>query len=283
MPVDIYIGGAEHAVLHLLYSRFWHKVLYDAGYVKDKEPFQKLVNQGMILGENGEKMSKSRGNVINPDVVVAAYGADALRLYEMFMGPLEKSKPWSTTGIEGIYRFLGRVWRCFFNDQDQLHPFSDAPPEPGLNALFHETVKKVTDDIENLRFNTAISQMMILVNEITKQEARNKTILQGLALLLSPFAPHLGEELHLALGHQESLTYAPWPRYDEALLVKQEFSLAVQINGKLREQLTMPEGCTQEQALAAAQASERLAKYLAEGELKKVIYVPGKILNLVIK
>ncbi|MDX2469525.1 MAG: leucine--tRNA ligase [SAR324 cluster bacterium] len=284
MPVDIYIGGAEHAVLHLLYARFWHKVLYDEGIVKNKEPFQRLVNQGMILGEDGNKMSKSKGNVINPDQVVEEFGADALRLYEMFMGPLEKSKPWNTSGLEGISRFLNRVWRLYFNEDDQIDPnITDTPAKDPVNALYHETVKKVTDDTEGLRFNTAISQMMIFTNEMTKEKAKNKEMLQNFALLLSPYAPHLAEELWTALGGKGSLSEVPWPSFDEKYLSKSEIKLPVQINGKMRDTLILPEGVTQEEALAAAKASEKVAKHLTGKELFKVIFVKGKILNLVVK
>ncbi len=284
MPVDIYIGGAEHAVLHLLYARFWHKVLYDEGIVKDKEPFQRLVNQGMILGEDGNKMSKSKGNVINPDLVVEEFGADALRLYEMFMGPLEKSKPWNTSGLEGISRFLNRVWRIYFNEDDQVDAsITDTAASDSALALYHETVKKVTEDTEGLRFNTAISQMMIFTNEMTKEKAKNKEMLQNFALLLSPYAPHLAEELWSALGGEGSLSAVQWPRFDEKYLSKSEIKIPVQINGKVRDTLTLPEGVSQDEALSAAKASEKVAKYLEGKELFKVIFVKGKILNLVVK
>jgi len=284
MPVDLYVGGAEHAVLHLLYARFWHKVLYDQGHVSTPEPFGKLVNQGMILGENGEKMSKSRGNVINPDVIVEQFGADSLRLYEMFMGPLEKAKPWSTSGLEGINRFLGRVWRLLMNEEDQLLDFAEGQDlEPGLEKLYHETVKKVTEDLDNLRFNTAISQLMILVNELTGQKQRPRFVLEGLVLLLAPFAPHLSEELWSQLGNQTTLAYEPWPQYDGEKLKATSLNLPVQILGKHRETLKISPGATQEEVLAMAKSSEKVMKHLEGKNLVKVIYIQDKILNLVVK
>ncbi|OFZ54666.1 MAG: leucine--tRNA ligase, partial [Bdellovibrionales bacterium RIFOXYC1_FULL_54_43] len=223
MPVDFYLGGPEHAVGHLLYARFWTKVLFDAGLTTHDEPFQKLVHQGMILGEDGEKMSKSRGNVINPDQVVAQYGADTLRMYEMFMGPLERDKPWSTTAIEGVYRFVQRTWRAFIDDGDEEHPsepkllVSDTQPTQEDLKLTHKTIKKVTEDIENLRFNTAISQMMVFINHVTKLKDRPRACLRPFVQLLNPFAPHLAEELWFRLGETTSLTYAEWPTFDPAL------------------------------------------------------------------
>ncbi|MDT8447190.1 MAG: leucine--tRNA ligase [bacterium] len=284
MPVDLYVGGAEHAVLHLLYSRFWHKVLYDRGEVSTKEPFEKLVNQGMILGENGEKMSKSRGNVINPDDIVAQFGADSLRLYEMFMGPLEKSKPWSTSGLEGINRFLARFWRLFVDEEDQLSAaLVETEASEEITRLYHETVKKVTEDLEALRFNTAISQLMIAVNEWTGQSQRNRSQMSGLVLLLSPFAPHLAEELWQKLGSGETLAYQPWPTFDESKLVSQSITLPVQVLGKHRDSLEVPPGSSQEEVLALAMASEKVQKYTEGKQVVKVIYVPDKILNLVVK
>ena len=284
MPVDLYIGGAEHAVLHLLYSRFWHKVLYEQGHVSTKEPFQKLVNQGMILGENGEKMSKSRGNVINPDDIVKEYGADSLRLYEMFMGPLEKSKPWSTSGLEGIHRFLNRFWRLYLDDQDQLlDNLTEAQPSAEIERLYHETVKKVTEDLEALRFNTAISQLMIMVNELTGQPERNRTMLKGLVLLLSPFAPHLAEELWSQLGGTQTLAYEPWPGFDPSKLKQDQVTIPVQVLGKHRDNLTIPLGASEAEVLALAKQSEKVQKQLEGKTLVKVIYVPDRILNLILK
>lgn len=284
MPVDIYIGGAEHAVLHLLYSRFWHKVLYDLGHVSTKEPFQRLVNQGMILGENGVKMSKSLGNVINPDDVVSEYGADVLRMYEMFLGPLEKAKPWSTSGLEGIDRFLNRAWRVIVGDDDQLSTtVTDDVADENLDRLLHQTIKKVTDDIENLRFNTAISQLMILCNEFVNAKQQNRQQLKTFVLLLSPFAPHLGEELWQRLGGESSLAYEPWPQFDEALLVSETCLIPVQVNGKVRDNVTVPQDSDQEQVLTEAKESAKVQKYIDGKDLVKVIYVPKKIMNIVVR
>ena len=235
MPVDLYIGGSEHAVLHLLYSRFWHKVLFDIGVVTTPEPFKKLVHQGIVLGEDNQKMSKSRGNVVNPDEIMDQFGADAVRLYEMFMGPLEAMKPWSTRGVEGITRFLERVWRLMVTEDGTLSPavVSTAPSLEHQRVL-HQTIKKVTEDIEELRFNTAISQMMVFTNELTKAEQRPRAVLEPFVLLLSPFAPHLAEELWGILGHTPSVSQQPWPSFDPALTVSDRLTIPVQINGKLR-------------------------------------------------
>ena len=222
MPVDLYVGGAEHAVLHLLYARFWHKVLFDRGYVSTPEPFQKLVNQGMILGENGEKMSKSRGNVVNPDEVVKEYGADALRLYEMFMGPLEAVKPWSMDGVSGVRGFLDRVWRMILDDRAEavaLNPaVQDVEPTAKQNRVLHKTIKAVTDDLEHMSFNTAIARMMEFTNFFLKSEVRPRLAMEKLVLLLSPLAPHIAEELWQALGHADTLAYEPWPAFDAAAI-----------------------------------------------------------------
>ena len=283
MPVDIYIGGAEHAVLHLLYSRFWHKVLYDLGHVSTKEPFQKLVNQGMILGENGVKMSKSLGNVINPDDVVAEYGADTLRMYEMFMGPLEKSKPWSAKGLEGMYRFLKRVWRMIIDEDGGLNAFvTEEPADEKIVCLVHETIKKVTEDIENLRFNTAISQMMVCSNDLSDTIKRNKSLLKSFVLLLSPFAPHVSEELWHRLGGRNTLAYETWPEYDENKLIKAECKIPVQINGKVRDNITIPIDSNQEIAMETAGQADKVKKYLEDQKIRKIIFVPNKILNIVI-
>ena len=283
MPVDIYIGGAEHAVLHLLYARFWHKVLYDLGCVSTKEPFQKLVNQGMILGENGVKMSKSLGNVVNPDDVIEEFGADTLRLYEMFMGPLEKSKPWNAKGLEGMSRFLKRVWRLVVEDDDSLSSsISDAPIDKEQEKLLHETIKKVTEDLDALRFNTAISQMMIFCNEITNAKLRNREMLKTFVSLLNPFAPHLAEELWSRLGGQDGMTYKDWPSYDESLLVKKEIKIPVQINGKVRDNIIIPAGCSQDEALEGAKQSTKVQGYLEGKTIRKVIFINNKILNIVV-
>lgn len=353
MAVDLYVGGAEHAVLHLLYSRFWHKVLFDRGHVHTAEPFTKLVNQGMILGEmeyvgfrkagepdqakgwvsaalvdfetgqdksSGEKleraklseeavekqgdgfvlksnphirvdaraakMSKSRGNVINPDDVVQEYGADSMRLYEMFMGPLEAVKPWSTRGVEGVYRFLGRVWRLFIDDRSEamslLASVQDAEPDRETLKRLHRTIQKVTDDLDGMRFNTAISAMMEFVNHLTRLELRSRRALEPFLLLLAPFAPHLAEELWAALGHSKSLAYEPWPTFDPALTKDDAIEVPVQINGKLRSKITVPAEADQEMLRATALADEKIKPQLDGKQIKKIIVVPGKLVNIVI-
>ncbi|GAI15707.1 unnamed protein product, partial [marine sediment metagenome] len=239
--VDLYIGGAEHAVLHLLYSRFWHKLLYDLGYVSTKEPFKKLVNQGMILGEDGQKMSKSRGNVVNPDKVIVDYGADSMRLYEMFMGPLEAIKPWNMQGVEGVYRFLQKVWRAIIDKEtgelDEM--IQEAKADEATLRLLHQTIKKVGYDIETFGFNTAISAMMIFVNHLGKQTVRPKAVVEKFVLILAPFAPHIAEELWGRLGHTDSLVYEPWPEYDKELIKEKEIELAVQLNGKIKDRMAL--------------------------------------------
>ena len=274
LPVDLYVGGAEHAVLHLSYARFWHKVLYDAGVVPTKEPFKKLVHQGMILGEDGQKMSKSRGNVVNPDDIVREFGADAMRIYEMFMGPLEATKPWSTSSIAGVRRFLDRVFNA------TLRADSDVKPDASLTRLLHRTIRKVTEDIEGMRFNTAISAMMVLSNELLKLDEVPSEALEVLAKLLHPFAPHLGEEVWEMLGHRPSIQNEPWPAYDPALCEEDEVEVPVQINGKVRGRITLPKDATEAQALAAAR--QTLASQLEGKPLRKTIWVPGKILNLIL-
>jgi leucyl-tRNA synthetase len=347
MPVDLYIGGAEHAVLHLLYSRFWHKVLFDRGHVHTPEPFMKLVNQGMILGEmeftgfkkagqwisvtevdadeartkaRGEecervklaedqvekqgdgfvlktdstiridarayKMSKSRGNVINPDQVVREYGADSMRLYEMFMGPLEATKPWSMRGVEGVYRFLGRVWRLLIDDRAETMKLSaavqDVPPDRDTLRKLHQTIKKVTDDLDGMRFNTAIAAMMELANHLTRMEVRPRAVFDPFVLILSPFAPHLAEELWAALGHPQTLAYEPWPTYDEELLrAEGMIDIPVQINGKLRSKISVPADADEETMRAKALADERVRELLAGKQVRKVIVVPKKLVNIV--
>jgi len=345
MPVDLYVGGAEHAVLHLLYARFWHKVLYDAGVVSTQEPFQRLVNQGMILGEveytafydesgapvsaefagddhrdtrtmaklvaerieeefvekQGDffvlrensairvtarafKMSKSRGNVINPDDVVRDYGADTLRLYEMFMGPLEQVKPWSMKGVEGVHRFLNRVWRLFVDDRaDALLPeIAAAAPTRDQLRWLHRTIQDVTADLDTLRFNTAISTMMEFVNECQRWTQRPRAVLETFVLLLSPFAPHLAEELWQRLGHAGTLAYEPWPACDTACLVQDTMEIPVQVNGKLRGKVTVPTGAAQAEIVAVAQAEATIAPHLAGKTIRKQIFVPGRLLNLVV-
>jgi leucyl-tRNA synthetase len=350
MPVDLYVGGAEHAVLHLLYARFWHKVLFDRGHVHTAEPFQRLVNQGMILGEaayyptpeaikkaedgtgsvrlakllsmkdvvapaavftedgiiprggkffwkeddkvelvqRAEKMSKSRGNVINPDDVVQQYGADSLRLYEMFMGPLEAVKPWSMRGVEGVYRFLSRVWRLFIDDRVEevklLDSVKDAEPDKETLRQLHRTIKKVTEDLDGMRFNTAIAAMMEFTNHLTPLTVRPRAVLEKFVLILSPFAPHLAEELWQALGHKETLAYEPWPSFDEALTKDEEIEVPVQINGKLRARLLVPVDVAHDKVKleAAALADPKVKELIAGKQIKKIIVVPGKLVNIVV-
>jgi leucyl-tRNA synthetase len=283
MPVDLYVGGAEHAVLHLLYARFWHKVLYDVGVVSTPEPFLKLLHQGTILGEDGSKMSKSLGNVVDVDEMIDRYGADAVRLYEMFMGPLEASKPWSTASVEGITRFLDRVWRLVVDeDGARSRALADEPPDAGTLRLLHKTIRKVTEDVDALAFNTAIAQLMVFTNEMTKLERRPRAAVEPFVLLLSPFAPHLGEELWNRLGHGESLAHEPWPAWDPALVVDETVTVAVQVNGKLRATLELARGADQAAVQAAALADERVRRYVDGAELRKVIHVPDKLLNLVV-
>jgi leucyl-tRNA synthetase len=287
MPVDLYIGGAEHAVLHLLYSRFWHKVLYDRGIVKSPEPFQKLVNQGMILGENNEKMSKARGNVVNPDSVVSEYGADSLRLYEMFMGPLEQSKPWSMQGVNGVFGFLNRAWRLVIDERAEDMRLNaaivDRPPTAEENRELHKTIGVVTDHIAGLAFNTAISRMMEFTNYFTTASERPRSAMEQFVLLLSPFAPHIAEELWQALGHTQSLAHEPWPEFNPQLAKEDLVEIPVQINGKVRSKVMVPPDADAKQLEAAARADARTAELLAGKQIMKVIPVPGRLINFVVK
>jgi leucyl-tRNA synthetase len=328
MPIDLYVGGAEHAVLHLLYARFWHKVLYDRGHVSTVEPFQKLVNQGMILGEatyypagamgcgthggysekdvvrkggrwclksdesvevvpRAEKMSKSRGNVINPDAIVKEYGADSLRLYEMFMGPLEAAKPWSMEGVNGVRGFLDRVWRMIVNDRAETLELNaavqDVEPTDEQSRVLHKTIKAVTDDIEAMAFNTAIARMMEFTNYFGRQDPRPKSVMEQFILVLSPFAPHLAEELWRLLGHNDTLAYEDWPEYDEALTRDEVIEVPVQINGKLRSKIQVLADITKEDLEAAARADVQIATHLAGKTVAKVIVVPGRLVNFVAK
>ncbi len=281
MPVDLYIGGSEHAVLHLLYSRFWHKVLYDIGVVSTPEPFRKLVHQGIVLGEDNQKMSKSRGNVVNPDEMMDQFGADAVRLYEMFMGPLEAMKPWSTRGVEGITRFLERVWRLMVDEEGRLSSaVSSSVPSLDHQRLLHQTIKKVTEDIEQLRFNTAISQMMIFTNEMTKAEQRSRVLIEPFLLLLSPFAPHLAEELWALLGHHPSVSQQPWPVFDPALTVSDRLTIPIQVNGRLRAKIEVGTDAAREQVEGLARIEA--AEWLQGKEPKKVVYVEKKLINFVV-
>ena len=281
MPVDLYIGGSEHAVLHLLYARFWHKVLFDIGVTSTPEPFMKLVHQGIVLGEDNQKMSKSRGNVVNPDEMIDQFGADAVRLYEMFMGPLEAMKPWSTRGVEGVTRFLERVWRLMVDEQGRLSSaVVSTTPSLGHEQLLHQTIKKVTEDIEALRFNTAISQMMIFTNEMTKAQQRPRGVIEPFVLLLSPFAPHVAEELWSVLGHRPSVSQRPWPTFDPAMTVSERVIIPIQVNGRLRAKIEVPIEAVREdiERLARTEAAE----WLQGKEPKKVIYVHKKLINFVV-
>ena len=282
MP-DLYIGGAEHAVLHLLYARFWHHVLYDLGVVSDPEPFKKLFHQGIILGEDGEKMSKSRGNVVNPETIIEAYGADALRLYLMFLGPLEAMKPWNTQGIEGIARFLRKTWRLVVGEdgEPQLAIGQSDALDPETERVLHATIKKVTEDYGRLSFNTAISQMMICLNHLAKAEALPRTAVEDFIKLLAPLAPHLGEELWQRLGHDCSIVDGGWPEYDASKLVEASVKIIFQVNGKYRGDAQLPSDVSKEDALAAAKTNERVQAFIDGKTIKKEIFVPGKIVNIV--
>jgi len=281
---DLYVGGAEHAVLHLLYARFWHKVLFDIGAVPQNEPFRKLFHQGIILGEDGEKMSKSRGNVVNPDTIIASHGTDSLRLYLMFLGPLEAMKPWNPRGIEGVHRFLHKVWRLAIGADGQPNQkITPAELSPVLDKLRHETIRKVGEDIEALRFNTAISQMMIYANALQEASSYTREAVLTLVQLLAPFAPHLGEELWARLGRTESLSTAPWPAHDPARLIATEQKVVFQINGKHRGELLTPAGASQETVVAILRGQPKLASLIEGRTIKRTIYVPGRILNLVME
>jgi len=282
LPVDLYVGGAEHAVLHLLYARFWHKVLYDIGVVPTKEPFQKLVNQGMILGTNNEKMSKSRGNVVNPDDIVRDYGADTLRMYEMFMGPLEATKPWSETGVEGIYRFLNRVWRLFIGEDGKLNPkITDEASDKNFMRVWHKTVKKVTEDYEQLRFNTAISQLMIFVNEAYKAEKLPRQAMEHFVQLIAPITPHIAEELWERLGHEGGISYVPWPQYDEAYTKDDEIEIVIQVKGKIVDRAMIPADLDERGMEELALARDAVKQAIAGKNIRKVIAVKGRIVNIV--
>jgi leucyl-tRNA synthetase len=300
MPVDLYIGGAEHAVLHLLYSRFWHKLLYDLGYVSTKEPFKKLVNQGMILGEDGQKMSKSRGNVINPDDIIVNYGADSMRLYEMFMGPLEATKPWSMQGLEGVYRFLQRVWRMIIDEDSGglCEAVKDSDADEQTLRLLHQTIKKVGSDIETFGFNTAISQMMIFVNHLSKKLATEnteytesvrsnsqlsmKSVVEKFVLILAPFAPHIAEELWARLGHNKSLACESWPEYDKELIKEKEIELAVQVNGKIRDKIVVAAEADEEQIKQKALSLQKVISAMGGKVAKKVIVIKSRLVNIVV-
>ena len=279
LPVDLYIGGAEHAVLHLLYARFWHKFLYDIGVVGCKEPFQKLYHQGMILGENGEKMSKSRGNVVNPDAVVESHGADSLRLFEMFAGPLSEVKPWSTNGLDGARRFIERVYRLV--DEEPYCSLLSDENDGSLDYAYNAMIQKVTKDFEDLSFNTAISAMMVFVNECYKAKKLYRPYIEGLVQVFSCVCPFVGEEMWQKLGHEELLTYHPWPKVDATKLVKETVKLAVSVNGKMRDVMELPRDIAQEEAVALAKANPKIIPWIEGKTIKKIIFVPGRILNIV--
>ncbi|MGE7688284.1 leucine--tRNA ligase [Lysinibacillus sp. NPDC097214] len=283
LPVDIYIGGAEHAVLHLLYARFWHKVLYDLGVVHTKEPFHKLFNQGMILGEGNEKMSKSKGNVVNPDEIISSHGADTLRLYEMFMGPLEASVAWSTNGLDGARRFLDRIWRLFVNEDGTIAAKVQASDDKTLEKSYHQTVKKVTEDYEGIRFNTAISQMMVFINDCYKADVIPTAYAEGFVKMLAPMVPHVAEELWQILGHDETLSYKEWPTYDESKLVDDEVEVAVQVAGKVRAKIIVAKDASKEEIEKVALADDKVQEYMEGKNLVKIIVIPGKLVNIVVK
>jgi leucyl-tRNA synthetase len=279
--IDLYLGGAEHATGHLLYFRFWTKFLFDRGYLPFEEPAKKLVNQGMILGEGGEKMSKSKGNVINPDDLVEKYGADTLRMYEMFLGPLEQPKPWDTNGIEGVHKFLVKLWRLYHSDNDQ---FSVSGGEPSVEELkvIHKTIKKIESDIERLSFNTSISAFMICVNELLELKCNNRSILHNLAIIVSPFAPHIAEELWALMGNDQSISYSPFPSYDEQYLVEDVFSYPVSFNGKMRFKLDLSTSLSKEEVEKEVLAHESSLKWLDGKPPKRVIVVEKRIVNIVV-
>lgn len=278
LPVDLYVGGAEHAVLHLLYARFWHKVLYDIGAVPTKEPFSKLFHQGMILGENNEKMSKSRGNVVNPDDIVLSHGADSLRVYEMFIGPLEGAIGWSTRGLDGVNKWLHRVWRLL-TDQERLSDTNDG----SLDLVFNQTVKKVSYDIETFGMNTAISQLMIFVNEAYKAPSLYKPYAVDFVKLLAVFAPHMGEELYTMLTGEVGVSYAQWPTYDESKLVEDTVEIVVQINGKVRSKFKTERDQSDDALKALAHQQEAVIRYVEGMQIVKEIVIKNKIVNIVVK
>jgi leucyl-tRNA synthetase len=285
--VDLYVGGTEHAVLHLLYARFWHKVLFDLGYLSKPEPFQRLVNQGIILGEDSQKMSKSRGNIVNPDDVIEQYGADAFRCYEMFMGPLEQMKPWSMRGVEGVARFLARVWRLMMIENQagewQLSPaLKDVDLNKAQNKVLHATIKKVTEDIESLSFNTAISQMMIFVNAFTNAETIPISAMRTFLVLLNPFAPHLSSELWEKLKSSGDITAQTWPSCDERFLVEDEVEVVIQVNGKVRDRMMMSMSATEDEMKAAALANPKVQQLIAGQTVLKIVTVPKKLINIVV-
>ena len=285
MPVDLYIGGQEHAVLHLLYARFWHHVLHDLGLVSTKEPFKKLYNQGMILGDDGAKMSKSRGNVVNPDDIIDEYGSDSMRLYEMFMGPLNKSKPWNTKGLQGCYRFINKLWSIIVNEEGKLSSniIDKNTDNKETIHLHHTTIKKVGNDVENLHFNTAVSQLMIYSNHLQTVDKIPREFVSDLVKIIAPFVPHLAEELWSLLGNKNSLAYENWPDYDEKLTQTDEVTVVVQVNGKLRANITLAKDSDETTAVDAALALEKVANYTSKGSIVKTVYIENRLLNFVVK
>ena len=285
MPVDLYIGGQEHAVLHLLYARFWHHVLHDLGLVSTKEPFKKLYNQGMILGNDGAKMSKSRGNVVNPDDIIDEYGSDSMRLYEMFMGPLNKSKPWNTKGLQGCYRFINKLWSIIVNEEGKLSSniIDKNTDNKETIHLHHTTIKKVGNDVENLHFNTAVSQLMIYSNHLQTVDKIPREFVSDLVKIIAPFVPHLAEELWSLLGNKNSLAYENWPDYDEKLTQTDEVTVVVQVNGKLRANITLAKDSDETTAVDAALALEKVANYTSKGSIVKTVYIANRLLNFVVK
>jgi leucyl-tRNA synthetase len=286
MPVNLYLGGAEHAVLHLLYARFWHKVLFDLGYVSTREPFVRLYHQGMILGEDSNKMSKSRGNVVNPDDVITNYGADSLRLFEMFLGPLSATKPWSTKGIEGVYRFLNKIWRLIIDENGNVSSaIKDIKPDDESERLMHRTIKNITEDIEDMdmKFNTCVSELMIYVNELSKLEVIPRALIDTLVRLLSPFAPHMAEELWQRLGNDSTIAFADWPEYNPAKVQKAVITVVGQINGKVRVRIEVENDTDEEKLKELMKQEEKIKSYIDGKQIIKEIVVKNKLVNIVVK
>jgi len=286
MPVNLYLGGAEHAVLHLLYARFWHKVLFDLGMVSTREPFVRLYHQGMILGEDSNKMSKSRGNVVNPDDVINGYGADSLRLFEMFLGPLSATKPWSTKGIEGVYRFLNKIWRLVIDEEGNFSKkIQDVKPDGDAERIMHRTIMNITEDIEDMdmKFNTCVRELMIYVNEISRLEVIPRELIVTLIKLLSPFAPHLAEELWSRLGNADTITYEKWPQFDPAKVKKNIVTVVGQINGKVRAKIDVDADMADDKVLELMKQDEKINSYIVGKQIVKEIVVKNKLVNIVVK
>ena len=284
MPVDLYIGGAEHAVLHLLYSRFWHHVLFDLGLVSYKEPFTKLFNQGMILGEDGTKMSKSRGNVVNPDETVDTYGADSMRLYEMFMGPLDKAKPWNTKGLQGCSRFINKLWNTIINSDGKLSSkVTNEDADKETLQLLNQMINRVTDNLNQLHFNTCVSEFMVFTNHLQTLSHINVDCLKSFIIIINPFVPHLAEELWQLLGETNELTYVNWPEIDKNYLNKDELAIPIQINGKRRSEILINSNDSKDDVITMAKSNIKIQTYLKGKEIVKEIYIEGRIVNIVIK